>query len=226
MGESANTTTSHRHQGKSRMEAFSDGVLAIAITLLVLDLAIPETPASVHNLWQAIVEEWPGYLGYLVSFTTIGAIWIGHHAITEYLETTNAGFLRLNLALLFFVCLLPFTTRLLSEYNGTSAEPVAAVVYGLTLLLCALLLSALWRYALRVKLVRRDAEPAELALLTGRLTPSLAGYGVFIVLGFFLPATAVVGYLLIALFLLFPRRSRRRGGGPRLPARPARAGSR
>jgi uncharacterized membrane protein len=186
-----------------RLEAFNDGVFAIAITLLVLDIAVP-VGAAKHPL-QAIVDEWPAYLAYLVSFATIGALWVGHSLITEYLERADAVLIRLNLLFLLVVAFLPFPTRLLAEYRSSAdAERVAVTIYGVTLLVAFALLAALWQYALREKLVRPDADDAELAAVTGRLEPSLVGYGALIVLGLFLPRIAVIGYLLIALYFLIP----------------------
>ena len=191
----------------ARMEAFSDGVFAIAITLLVLDLAIPATTQSTRHLLDAVGDEWPGYLGYIVSFATVGALWLGHNAITDYLDRADTALLRLNLLLLLFVSFLPFPTRLLSEYVGTDqAERVACTFYGLVLLAAASLLALLWRYARHAQLVRPDAKDEEITLLTQRLTPGLAGYGLVIVIGLFVPIAAVIGYLLIALFFLIPVR--------------------
>jgi len=195
----------------ARLEAFSDGVFAIAITLLVLDLAVPVTKLSEQNLLDAIVDEWPGYLGYVVSFSTVGAVWLGHNAITDYLHRADVTLLRINLLLLFFVSFLPFPTRLLSEYVRTDqAERVAVTFYGLTLLITGALLYLLWRYALHAQLVRPDAGDEELTLLTHRLTPGLGAYGVLIVVGLFRPVAAVIGYFVIALFFLLPVRIRRR----------------
>jgi len=194
-----------RRTRTARLEAFSDGVFAIAITLLVLDLAVPAATNSVQHLLHAIADEWPGYLGYVVSFASIGALWLGHNAITDYLEQADPTLLRLNLRLLLFVSFLPFPTRLLSDYvTKGNAEKVASTFYGLTLLVAAALLSLLWRYALHARLVRPDVKDQEVTLLTQRLSPGLAGYGLFIVTGLFVPIVAVIGYLVIALFFLLP----------------------
>jgi uncharacterized membrane protein len=195
----------------ARLEAFSDGVFAIAITLLVLDLGVPATQHSAQHLINSIGDEWPGYLGYIVSFSTVGALWLGHNAITDYLDRAGTTLLRLNLLLLFFVSFLPFPTRLLSEYITTDrAERVAATFYGLTLLIAGVLLSLLWRYALHARLVRPDAGDEEITLLTHRLTPGLGAYVLLIVIGLFAPVVAVIGYLVIAIFFLLPIRIRRR----------------
>lgn len=186
-----------------RLEAFSDGVFAIAVTLLVLDLAVPAS-ASKHLL-RSIAELWPSYLAYVASFSTIGATWLGHNAITEYLERVNTVFVRLNLLLLLVISFLPFPTRLFADYIGQdSNERVAATIYGLTFLVASTLLLVLWRYALHAGLVRPDAEDEEIQLLTQRLTPGLGGYVVLIIAGLFVPIIAVIGYLAVAFFYIIP----------------------
>ena len=203
-----------------RLEAFSDGVFAIAITLLVLDLAIPVV-AGQRDLLGAFLAQWPSYLAYVVSFSTIGAIWLGHSLITEYLEQADGILVRLNLVLLLVVSFLPFPTRLLAQYlRSDNPERVAVTIYGLTLLAAVTLLSLLWRYAVRARLVRSDAGDDELVALTGRLTPGLAGYVLLLGLGLFKPVIAVIGYLLIALFVIIPlERAKRRGPGRRSDSR-------
>ena len=191
-----------------RLEAFSDGVFAIAVTLLVLDLAVPAS-ASKHLL-RSIAELWPSYLAYVASFSTIGATWLGHNAITEYLEHVNTVFVRLNLLLLLVISFLPFPTRLFADYIGQdSNERVAATIYGLTFLVASTLLLVLWRYALHAGLVRPEAEDEEIQLLTQRLTPGLGGYVALIIAGIFVPIIAVIGYLVIAFFYIIPIPQRR-----------------
>ena len=188
-----------------RLEAFSDGVFAIAVTLLVLDIAVSANAG--HHLLRSIIDLWPSYLAYVVSFSTIGAAWLAHNAITEYLDRTDAAFVRLNLLLLLFVSFLPFPTRLLADYIGEdSPERVAATFYGISLLLTTTMLLVLWRYAVRARLVRPDLADEEIQLLTERLTPGLGGYVVLIVSGLFLPIIAVIGYLGIALYYIIPFR--------------------
>ena len=196
----------------ARMEAFSDGVFAIAITLLVLEIGVPH--GSGDDLLSALVELWPSYLTYLVSFSTIGAVWLSHTVITEYLHRANSVVLRLNLLLLLVVAFLPFPTRLLGEYVGEyEAERVATTVYGVNLLLASVLVSIIWRYSVHEKLVHPDTDDQDLRALTRRLTPSLAGYVVLIVTGLFVPTIAVLGYLVIAVYIIVPsaliKRSRR-----------------
>jgi uncharacterized membrane protein len=200
----------------SRLEAFSDGVFAIAVTLLILDIAVPA--GSSQHLLHEIGHRWPSYLAYAVSFATIGSLWLGHSLITEYVDRADGVFLRLNLVLLLVVSFLPFPTRLVSEYfQDGNAERVAATIYGVNLLLASALISLLWRYAVTYKLIVPDIEDDEIRLLTNRIAPGLGGYLTLIIIGLFWPGVAVVGYLVIALFLLLPirrpmdRGSQRRG---------------
>jgi uncharacterized membrane protein len=132
------------------MEAFSDGVFAIAVTLLVLEIAVPA--GSEEDLLGALRDQGPSYLGYLVSFATIGAVWFAHTVITEYLDHADSVLIRLNLLLLLVVSFLPFPTKLLAEY-ADEAEPerVAATVYGINLLLTLIMVSVTWRYAVRAR---------------------------------------------------------------------------
>ena len=207
---------------KGRLEAFSDGVFAIAITLLVLDIAVPA--GAGQHLLRSFIDEWPSYVAYVVSFSTIGAMWLGHNAVTEYLDHADATFVRLNLLFLLFVSFLPFPTRLFADFiERDSPERVAVTFYGISLLLASTLLLVLWRYAVWAHLVRPDAADEEIQLLTQRLSPGLAGYLVLIVAGLFLPIIAVIGYLAIALYYIIPFRnlhagflpSRRRSPQPR-----------
>jgi uncharacterized membrane protein len=193
----------------ARMEAFSDGVFAIAITLLVLEITVP--PGFEGHLLRGVLYQWPSYLAYIVSFATIGATWLGHNSITHYMHSTNTTFLRLNLVLLLLVSFLPFPTKLLAENLGRrDDEKVAATIFGVTLLAVTSLLSVLWHQAVRADLVHPDTGDEEITLLSKRLRPSLALYVVLIVVGLFTPIVAVIGYLVVAFFLIVPVKLRRR----------------
>lgn len=186
-----------------RLEAFSDGVFAIAITLLILEIAVPAD--AKHHLGNELLKEWPSYLAYVVSFSTIGSIWLRHSLITEYVQRADAIFVRINLLVLLVVAFLPFPTRLLAQYiNSRSDERLAVTIYGATLLLASGLLSLWWRYAVREKLVRPNVADDELTALTQRLTPGLVGYVILIVVGLFTPLVAVIGFLFIALYFIVP----------------------
>jgi len=190
----------------ARMEAFSDGIFAIASTLLVLDLVVPA--ASTPDVGQRLLEQWPIYLAYLVSFATIGQAWLAHSVITEYLDRADSILLRLNLVLLFFVSVLPYPTHMLAEYfSNENAERIAVTVYGLNLLAISGFISVLWHYAVAEHLVRQDTSDADLRALTSKLDPSLIFYVVAIGIGLVLPKVATGLYLLIALYVIIPFRA-------------------
>jgi len=203
MAEEQTTQAPAGRYRTTRLEAFSDGVLAIVITVLVLELEVPHD--SELPLWEVLVDNWPSYLAYVVSFSTIGAVWFVHSVITEYLERVNSLLVRLNLLLLMVVSFLPYPTRLLAAYVGHSnSERVAAVIYGTNLLLASVLLSVLWRYAVHAGLVHPDYADADVRSLTTHLTPGVASYVAMIALGLFFPVVAVIGYFVIAVYIMVP----------------------
>jgi uncharacterized membrane protein len=137
-----------------RTEAFSDGVFAIAITLLVLDLVVPSRQeAAEDGLGHALAHEWPAYFAYLVSFLVIGIIWVNHHTMFDKIRRVDRPVLFANLMLLLVVSLIPFPTRLLAEYlTAGDASHVAAAVYSATMLAMGLAYATLWF------LITRDAN--------------------------------------------------------------------
>ena len=184
------------------MEAFSDGVFAIAITLLVLDLAIHPPGSPLHQ----VLHIWPSYVAYLVSFLTIGAAWLGHTALTDQLERTDSIFLRLNLLLLLAVTFLPFPTGLVGEaLRELSSERVFVTLYGLTLLTIRVLGYALDEYADREHLYAPRTDDEEQAERKGFL-PVVIAYVIAILLGLAFPVPVVWVYLGIAVFLVVPFR--------------------
>ena len=185
--------------GTGRVEAFSDGVFAIAITLLILEVSVPESEFG--NLWRGIAHQWPSYLAYATSFITIGAIWLIHHGIFRRLEYANTWIMRINLALLMAVSFLPFPTKLLAEaIHDTDAERAAVIFYGATLLLISLLLSALWGAITRDRgLLKPEVSEQEINAILAATTPSLGFYVGVIVLALFAPRVAAFGYLVIAI---------------------------
>jgi uncharacterized membrane protein len=132
-----------------RLEAFSDGVFAIAITLLVLEIAVPGEHTG--GLAHALAAQWPTYLAYAVSFFIIGIIWINHHAVFSVFERADRTLLMLNLLLLAWVALIPWPTSLIATYmrEGGEDEQVAALVYAGTMAGMGITFSALWIYATR-----------------------------------------------------------------------------
>ncbi len=134
----------------NRLEAFSDGVLAVAITLLALDLRVP-TPPNAH-LGHALLIQWPAYAAYAISFLTIGIIWINHHAMIGRLRAADHMILTLNLLLLLSIGVLPFTTSLMAGYlKQSQGENLAAAIWSGSFLVMSILFSLLNRHILLVK---------------------------------------------------------------------------
>lgn len=183
----------------NRIEAFSDGVFAIAITLLVLEIGVPED--AFEDLWSAIVDEWPSYLGFATSFFTIGGIWLAHHGIFRRLRYANNPVLRINLLLLMAVSFLPYPTKLVADaIHDESAERTAAVFYGSCLLAIALLFSALWGAVVRDReLLKPEVSDEEVNAILRATSPSIGFYAGAIALAVVAPRVAALGYLLIAL---------------------------
>ncbi len=133
----------------NRLEAFSDGVLAVAITLLVLDIRVPPpgggSPSLAHNLAQA----WPNYAAYVTSFITIGIIWVNHHAMISRLRRADHSILVLNLFLLLSIAILPFATALMARYlREPHGQHVAAAIYSGAFLLMSVIFSVMQRHIL------------------------------------------------------------------------------
>lgn len=198
-----------------RTEAFSDGVFAIAITLLVLDIDV--APTGFDELPRAIVHEWPAYLGYATSFLTIGGLWLAHHAVFRRLRYANSTVMRINLLLLMAVAFLPFPTRLVSEaIRSDSAERAAVIFYGLSLLAISLLYSALWAAVTRDReLLRPDVPEEDVRAITIATSPNIGFYIAVTVLAVIAPKVAAFGFLAIAVLAVF------RAHGDRKPTQPA-----
>jgi uncharacterized membrane protein len=194
-----------------RLEAFSDGVFAIAITLLVLELNVPAL--EFRDLWHGIAEQWPSYLAYVTSFITIGALWMAHHGIFRRLAVADATVMRLNLLLLMFVSFLPFPTKLLAEaLDRTAAERAAVIFYGLVLLAISVVMNALWRHAAGTReLLREEVSDREVAVITQMTAPGLGFYAGVVVLALVLPQAAAVGYLVFAVVAVMRTRGDPRG---------------
>ena len=190
--------------GTGRTEAFSDGVFAIAITLLILEVNVPET--AFNNLWQGIADQWPSYLAYATSFITIGGIWLAHHGIFRRLQYANQRLMVINLLLLMVVSFLPFPTKLMAEAidKTTDAERAAVIFYGLVLLTISVVASVLWRYvAAHRDLLEPGVSDDEVQAITKLAAPNIGFNVAIVLLAFIAPQIAAFGYLLIAVIALF-----------------------
>jgi uncharacterized membrane protein len=187
----------------SRLEAFSDGVFAIAATLLVLELRVPP---DTTDLPAALLHLWPAYAAYLVSFLTIGIIWVNHHTLLEHCRRVDRRFLYINLLLLVAVGIVPFPTSLVDQYILSEHGATAAlVVYGLGAVLIAIAFTGVFLYATHDHRLVGDATTARWIRQEGRLFPiGLGAYTLGIALAFVAPLASLTVYGLTALFYALP----------------------
>jgi uncharacterized membrane protein len=194
------------HRGPERLEAFSDGVFAIAITLLVLEIRVPppETMASPEALVRALGELWPSYLGYLISFVTIGIMWANHHNLIGLVGKVTHGLMLANLLLLLAIGFVPFPTALLAGTLDTPSAQVGVLVYAATFIGIAVAFNVLWYEIRRGRGVLRpnvDKRTIDAVSRSYRLGPP--GFGVAFLAAIINPALGVLVIIaLVALYLL------------------------
>ena len=163
----------------NRLEAFSDGVFAIAITLLILEIKVPQTTEiAVAGLSSVLLSRWPAYLGYVISFLTIGIMWANHHTLFTYIRRADRPFIMANLFLLMMVSFLPFSTGVLAEHLAEPDSRVAATVfYGITLVLIAIGFNGVWLYGIRGRrLLGPDIVEQGVQTITSRYRLGPIGY--------------------------------------------------
>jgi uncharacterized membrane protein len=198
---------------KSRAEAFSDGVFAVAATVLVFNLVDPKVTTG---LGSALLAEWPSYAAYVISFSTIVVIWVNHHAITDSIERFDRVLLFLNGLLLLTVAVIPFPTGLLAHYLQTGHDQTpAAVAYGLTMTSMSIAFSVFNLYARRYRATYVHLDWAGFWL--GLVLWPLATVSAFFSVGLALLLYAFVVGFYMALPIIRESRSRAaalRDGGP------------
>ncbi len=190
-----------------RLEAFSDGVIAIAITLLVLEIHVPIARGD-RQLWRALGNSWPDYLGYLISFVIIGIMWANHHNIFRYIARTDHYLILINLLLLLMIGAVPFTTALLSEHLGQPGERVAVIVYSGWFTLTATAFTFLWRYASHNhRLLDPGADPAAIQAINKSYRLGVPGYLLAFLLAWLSPIASLAIIVLLALLYIRPSAS-------------------
>jgi uncharacterized membrane protein len=191
----------------ARVEAFSDGVFAIAITLLVLEIKVPDPDVTGHGstLLQALRGLWPSYLGYVISFVTIGVMWVNHHSMFVLIRRTDRYFLLLCVFFLMWIAFLPFPTALLAEYlSEPRGRRVAVATYRASFVLIALAYNALWWYAAHEgRLLEPDADRSAVQTISRRYLIGPTAYLVSLVLAFInVWASLAVHFVLVAFYVL------------------------
>ena len=188
-----------------RLESFSDGVFAVAITVLVFNL-LPIADKTALSLTPAVLaSHWPAYLAYVVSFLSIGIMWLNHHTMVSALTRVDRPVLVLNLVLLMGVVALPFPTALIADHlNDSSQGKTAAVFYGLVMMMISVGFASMWIYIAGHQHELRARRPvATPRLTTLRFTAGNAGYVGGTVVGFFWPLAALIIFGLLGVYYLF-----------------------
>jgi uncharacterized membrane protein len=188
------------NEGTTRLETFSDGVFAIAATILVLEISV----SHVHGgLGGALLDLWPSYLAYVTSFLTIGIIWINHHYCVQTIARADRTLLFINMLLLLVVAFMPFPTKLVAEYLRRPGEQAAVYAYNATFILMAVVFSGWWRYASGGRrLIAENVPDAEVHAITRAFNPGIPLYAIAFVVAIFNPLASVLLNLAIAAFYL------------------------
>lgn len=186
-----------RGEGAERIAYYSDAVFAIAMTLLVVDLTIPDDATSSD---QVLLEEWPAYAAFALSFVIIAVAWIGHHRRFRFITGHDSGLIWINFALLFVIASLPFPTRLMSEF---APEVPAVVLYGSAVALLQVIEMTQWIYCWRRGLLSKDIDRALFWYVIWDDIPVIVVFGASIVIAFTIGGTAAM-YTWFGLFLVAP----------------------
>ncbi len=190
---------------KNRLEAFSDGVLAIAITLLVLELRPPDLEPG-QTLVSALLHQWPSYVAYLVAFAQLGVIWLNHHRLFQQVKTVDGPALLLNLNLLLWVVVIPFPTSVVSRYlgDGGASARAAVTLFSLVLLATAISFVALYLWITHdARLIHHAAPPEVVRAARWRFSVGLGTYTLAIPVGLLVPWAALALHFAMALYYAF-----------------------
>ena len=195
----------------NRLEAFSYGVFAVAITLLILNIKIPGLDSASkpldEDLWRLLRQEWPSLVAYVTSFATIGIMWINHHRLFTHIKRTDTGLLLVNLLLLLFIVFIPVPTALLAEYVVRPNEHAAAIIYSGTFFVMACCFNLLWRYAsYHNRLLGKDTDPRSVQAINRQYLFGPLLYLISFGLAWInVPSSLILNFIL-ALFFAVPGR--------------------
>jgi uncharacterized membrane protein len=197
----------------ARVEAFSDGVFAIAITLLVLELKVPLDNEQPGGLLHALIEQWPMYFAFLTSFSVIGIMWLNHHRLFTLIQRSTHTLILLNMLLLLGVTVVPFPTAVVAE---TLRDPVnertAALLYNGWFVCIALVFNVLWRYAsVGDRLLGADVDQAVVTAQTRQYMFGPLFYALAWAVAWFNATLSIGINLALALFFALPLKVQRAG---------------
>ena len=190
-----------------RLEAFSDGVFAVAITLLVLNLHLPPALLKDDGLGSFLLAQWPTFAAFVTSFATIGIMWINHHRLFTHIKRVDTPLMLLNLLLLMIIVFVPFPTALLAEYTVQPDQHLAAFLYCGTFIVLAICFNLLWRYAsYKNRLLDKKADPEAVQAITRQYRFGPLFYLIAFGLAWVYVPASIAANLLLALFFALPGR--------------------
>ena len=191
---------------RTRLEAFSDGVFAVAITLLALNIAVAG-PGHGQSLADQLGSHWPAFVAYVISFFTIGIIWVNHHALLRSVKAVDRTLLFLNLVLLLFVVLIPFSTATAAEYltKGNWDSHVAMALYAGVFVAMSLGFGGIFEWTLHSESVYQPVPPERRWAARIRFVGGAAVYAVAVVIALFSAYAAFVLMGLVAVYYIFER---------------------
>lgn len=193
----------YRYMNKGRFEAFSDGVFAFAITLLILGVALPAMQhPSEAQLRRALLDLWPNVVAYLLSFAVIGIMWQNHHALFRLVARMDRTTVFLNLVLLAGTAFIPFATSLLGTYETMHAS---TLLYGLVLSWCSIAYNLMLNHLVRHNAFESSVSAEAIAGTVRAYRVGLLTYLAATLLSLVLPLLSFAAYILIALYYLVPR---------------------
>jgi uncharacterized membrane protein len=186
-----------------RLETFADGVFAIAITLLVLGIRVPEAD---ETLAKALADQWPSFFAYVISFLTIGIMWVQHHRLFTVIGRSNPTFAMINIVFLMFIAFVPYPTEVLAQHVNHDGWTLATFLYGGTMVVIAIMFNAIWAYAASRNGHLLDENVATAVRDSGArgywLGPPL--YGVITLLALVNPVLSLIGFGAFALYWALP----------------------
>ncbi len=193
----------HSEMTTNRLEAFSDGVFAIVMTLLVFELKVPQVVGQgiEFQLLERLGAMWPKLLSFVLSFVIVGIFWVAHHSVFHRIRRTDRPLMWLNNLVLMCVAFIPFPTALMGEYVH---YPVALVPYGITLALCGSSMLLLWHYAVTRGLLEPDVDPELVRLIYRRAVKAPIGYVVAVLVSLINPRVTLALYALIPVLYIIP----------------------
>lgn len=190
----------------ARLEAFSDGVFAIAITLLILEIRVPHDLGGV-TLWNYVLSQWTLFASFLAGFCTIGIMWINHHRLFNLIQHSDRWLLIWNLLLLLGVTFINYPTALLGDFLGTPDAPTAMAIYAASTIVISIFFNLLWRHAVRAHLLDPESDPRSIAAISRGYVFGPLLYSVAFVLAFINVYVSLVIVTGLGIFFALPERN-------------------